>query len=46
MEAAEAEIIKSYGKESRPRTFVNKVKGYEAHEAIRPTDMSSYCEYR
>jgi DNA topoisomerase-1 len=42
MEAAQAEIIKSYGKEfSKPRTFVNKSKGaQEAHEAIRPTDMS------
>jgi len=42
MDAAQAEIIKSYGKEfSRPRTFVNKSKGaQEAHEAIRPTDMS------
>jgi DNA topoisomerase-1 len=38
MEAAQAEIIKSYGKEfSKPRTFVNKSKGaQEAHEAIRP----------
>jgi DNA topoisomerase-1 len=44
MGAAEAEIIKSYGKEfSRPRTFVNKSKGaQEAHEAIRPTDMSRH----
>ncbi|WP_281237823.1 type I DNA topoisomerase [Flavobacterium praedii] len=42
MDAAQAEIIKSYGKEfSNPRTFVNKSKGaQEAHEAIRPTDMS------
>ena len=42
MEAAQTEIIKSYGKEfSKPRTFVNKSKGaQEAHEAIRPTDMS------
>lgn len=42
MEAAKAEIIKSYGKEfSNPRTFTNKSKGaQEAHEAIRPTDMS------
>jgi DNA topoisomerase-1 len=49
MEAAEAEIIKSYGKEfSRPRTFVNKSKGAQgAHEAIRPyRHVSSYCEYR
>ncbi len=44
MEAAQAEIIKSYGKEfSKPRTFVNKSKGaQEAHEAIRPTDMSRH----
>jgi DNA topoisomerase-1 len=42
MDAAQAEIIKSYGKEfSKPRNFVNKSKGaQEAHEAIRPTDMS------
>ncbi len=40
--AAAAEITKSYGKEySNPRTYVNKNKGaQEAHEAIRPTDMS------
>jgi DNA topoisomerase-1 len=37
MEAAQAEIIKSYGKEfSKPRTFVNKSKGTRSHEAIRP----------
>ena len=44
MDAAQAEIIKSYGKEfSRPRTFANKSKGaQEAHEAIRPTDMSRH----
>ena len=44
MNAAEAEIIKSYGKEfSKPRTFANKSKGaQEAHEAIRPTDMSRH----
>ncbi len=42
MDAAQSEIIKSYGKEfSKPRTFANKSKGaQEAHEAIRPTDMS------
>ncbi|MEW5674973.1 type I DNA topoisomerase [Flavobacterium enshiense] len=42
MAAAEAEIIKSYGKEfSKPRNFATKSKGaQEAHEAIRPTDMS------
>ena len=44
MNAAEAEIIRSYGKEfSHPRTFANKSKGaQEAHEAIRPTDMSQH----
>ena len=43
-EAAQAEIIRSYGKEySKPRTFTNKSKGaQEAHEAIRPTDMSRH----
>src|SRR5690606_1490378 len=42
MAAAAAEITKSYGKEfSKPRNFVTKSKGaQEAHEAIRPTDMS------
>ncbi len=42
MEAAQAEIIKSYGAAyAKSRTFVNKSKGaQEAHEAIRPTDMS------
>ncbi|WP_432671962.1 type I DNA topoisomerase [Flavobacterium sp. SM2513] len=44
MNAAEAEIVHSYGKEfSHPRTFTNKSKGaQEAHEAIRPTDMSQH----
>jgi len=44
MDAAQAEIISSYGKEfSKPRTFVTKSKGaQEAHEAIRPTDMSRH----
>ncbi|KRB56386.1 type I DNA topoisomerase [Flavobacterium sp. Root186] len=44
MDAAEAEIIKSYGKEfSKPRVFATKSKGaQEAHEAIRPTDMSRH----
>jgi DNA topoisomerase-1 len=44
MDAAQAEIIKSYGKEfSKPRTFATKSKGaQEAHEAIRPTDMSRH----
>jgi DNA topoisomerase-1 len=42
--AAAAEIIRSYGKEfSKPRSFTNKSKGaQEAHEAIRPTDMSAH----
>ncbi len=42
VEAAQAEIVKSYGKEfSKPRSFATKSKGaQEAHEAIRPTDMS------
>jgi DNA topoisomerase-1 len=36
MEAAQAEIIKSYGKEfSRPRTFVNKSKGHR--KPMRPS---------
>ena len=44
MEAAQVEITKSYGAVfSHPRTFVNKSKGaQEAHEAIRPTDMSRH----
>ena len=44
MNAAQAEIIHSYGKEfSKPRTFTTKSKGaQEAHEAIRPTDMSRH----
>jgi DNA topoisomerase-1 len=44
MAAAEAEITKSYGREfSKPRTFNTKSKGaQEAHEAIRPTDMSRH----
>ena len=43
-EAAQAEIIRSYGKQfSKPRVFTNKSKGaQEAHEAIRPTDMSKH----
>ncbi len=43
-EAAQAEITKSYGREySKPRTFSTKSKGaQEAHEAIRPTDMSRH----
>lgn len=44
MAAAKAEISKSYGPEfSKPRNFTNKSKGaQEAHEAIRPTDMSRH----
>ncbi|AWI24607.1 type I DNA topoisomerase [Flavobacterium pallidum] len=44
MGAAKAEIITSYGEQfSKPRTFANKSKGaQEAHEAIRPTDMSRH----
>lgn len=42
IDAAQAVIVKSYGKEySKPRNFATKSKGaQEAHEAIRPTDMS------
>jgi len=42
MNAAKAEITRSYGAEfSKPRNFATKSKGaQEAHEAIRPTDMS------
>jgi len=44
MAAAQAEITSYYGKEfSKPRTFNTKSKGaQEAHEAIRPTDMSRH----
>ncbi len=44
MAAAEAEIVKSYGAEfSKPRVYTTKAKGaQEAHEAIRPTDMSRH----
>ncbi len=44
MGAAKDEIVRSYGKEfSKPRTFANKSKGaQEAHEAIRPTDMTRH----
>ncbi|MBT8316825.1 MAG: type I DNA topoisomerase [Lutibacter sp.] len=40
---AQQEIISSYGeKYSQPRSFSNKAKGaQEAHEAIRPTNMST-----
>ena len=42
MNAAQAEIESYYGKEySKPRNYNTKSKGaQEAHEAIRPTDMS------
>lgn len=42
--AIKNEIEKSYGKDfSHPRSFVTKSKGaQEAHEAIRPTDMSRH----
>ncbi|MCM5662673.1 type I DNA topoisomerase [Galbibacter mesophilus] len=44
IEAAKDEIIKSYGKEfSKPRNYTGKSKGaQEAHEAIRPTDMTRH----
>lgn len=44
MGAAQAEIESYYGKEfSKPRNYNAKVKGaQEAHEAIRPTDMSRH----
>lgn len=44
VEAAKNEITKSYGKEySKSRSFSNKSKGaQEAHEAVRPTDMSKH----
>lgn len=42
IEAAKTEIISTYGElYSRPRNYASKSKGaQEAHEAIRPTDMS------
>lgn len=44
MAAAQDEITRSYGKEfSKPRNYNTKSKGaQEAHEAIRPTDMSRH----
>jgi DNA topoisomerase-1 len=41
-DAIQHEIVSSFGKEyAQPRSFVTKSKGaQEAHEAIRPTDMS------
>lgn len=43
-DAAKKEIDSSYGKEySKPRNFTTKSKGaQEAHEAIRPVDMSKH----
>ncbi|MDC7997437.1 type I DNA topoisomerase [Gilvibacter sediminis] len=43
--AAQQEISKSYGEEySKPRNYKGKAKGaQEAHEAIRPTDMSRHA---
>ncbi|WP_420380039.1 type I DNA topoisomerase [Gilvibacter sp.] len=43
--AAKEEITKSYGEEySKPRNYKGKAKGaQEAHEAIRPTDMSRHA---
>lgn len=42
--ATQKEIISSYGKEySKPRQFSSQTKGaQEAHEAIRPTDMTAH----
>ncbi|MBS7785763.1 type I DNA topoisomerase [Flavobacterium sp. CYK-55] len=44
MSAAQAEIKKSYGEQyAKSRSFLTKAKGaQEAHEAIRPTDMSRH----
>ncbi|MEZ4800737.1 MAG: type I DNA topoisomerase [Flavobacteriales bacterium] len=44
MDAAKAEISSSYGeKYSKPRQYTSKAKGaQEAHEAIRPTEMSAH----
>jgi len=44
MTAAQEEVTSLYGDEfSLPRKFVNKAKGaQEAHEAIRPTNMSTH----
>ncbi|OYU84141.1 MAG: DNA topoisomerase I [Flavobacterium sp. BFFFF2] len=44
VEAARQEIVSSYGQAySKPRSYVTKSKGaQEAHEAIRPTDMSRH----
>lgn len=43
-QAAKNEIVTQYGeKYSKPRVYANKAKGaQEAHEAIRPTDMSRH----
>ena len=44
IKAAETEIVNYYGPEfSKPQNFATKAKGaQEAHEAIRPTDMSRH----
>lgn len=44
IDAAKQEIESYYGKEfSQPRNYASKAKGaQEAHEAIRPTDMSKH----
>lgn len=44
MNAAQAEIVSYYGTEySKPKNYATKAKGaQEAHEAIRPTDMSKH----
>lgn len=43
--AAQEEIIASYGESySKPKNFSNKAKGaQEAHEAIRPTNMTTHA---
>lgn len=45
-DAAKSHIVSTFGKEySEPRSFATKSKGaQEAHEAIRPTDMSVSAE--
>lgn len=42
--AAKAEIVRSYGEKfSKSRSYTKKAKGaQEAHEAVRPTDMSRH----
>jgi DNA topoisomerase-1 len=47
MEAAQAEIIKSYGKEfSKPRTFVNKSKHKKHTRRLSHGYVPSYGRYR